>query len=42
MKSNYQKIFEPFTFTSGVEVKNRIMLAPMTNYSAKDNDEVSE
>ncbi|MEK3799878.1 NADH-dependent flavin oxidoreductase [Peribacillus sp. FSL H8-0477] len=42
MKANHQKIFEPFTFTSGVEVKNRIMLAPMTNYSSKDNDEVSE
>lgn len=42
MNTKYEKIFQTFTFPSGVEVKNRIMVAPMTNYSSHDNGEVSE
>lgn len=41
MKESYKPMFEPFTFRSGVTVKNRIMMAPMTNYSSDDNDMVS-
>ena len=42
MKQKYEKIFQQFTFPSGVEVKNRIMVAPMTHYSSEENGEVSE
>ncbi|MFF2288304.1 hypothetical protein [Peribacillus butanolivorans] len=30
MNQKYEKIFQPYKFSSGVEVKNRIMMAPMT------------
>ena len=36
MKQKYEKIFQEFTFPSGVEVKNRIMVAPMTHYSSEE------
>lgn len=42
MNTKYEKIFQSFTFPSGVELKNRIMIAPMTHYSSQDNGEVSE
>lgn len=42
MKQKYEKIFQGYTFPSGVEVKNRIMVAPMTNYSSEENGEISE
>ena len=42
MKQKYEKIFQEFTFSSGVKVKNRIMVAPMTHYSSEESGEVSE
>lgn len=36
MGDNYQKLFSEFTFKSGVHVKNRLMMAPMTTFSADD------
>lgn len=42
MKSNYQNLFQDFTFKSGVQVKNRLMMAPMTTFSADENDYVSQ
>lgn len=42
MKQKYEKIFQSFTFPSGVEVKNRIMVAPMTHYSSEENGGISE
>ncbi|MFC4807805.1 NADH-dependent flavin oxidoreductase [Paenibacillus sp. GCM10023250] len=42
MNSNYKSLFEPFTFPSGVQVKNRMLMAPMTNSSSLENGEVSE
>ncbi|MFF2755756.1 NADH-dependent flavin oxidoreductase [Psychrobacillus sp. NPDC058041] len=42
MNTKHEKIFQSFTFPSGIEVKNRIMIAPMTNYSSLENGEVSE
>ncbi|TDL31332.1 NADH-dependent flavin oxidoreductase [Jeotgalibacillus sp. S-D1] len=32
---------EPYTFKNGATLKNRIMMAPMTNFASKDNGEVS-
>lgn len=37
MNQKYEKLFEPFTFPSGVTVKNRIFMAPMTTWSAFEN-----
>lgn len=42
MKDNFQKLFQDFTFKSGVHVKNRLMMAPMTTFSADENDYVSQ
>ncbi|MEH7122661.1 NADH-dependent flavin oxidoreductase [Bacillus sp. JJ1773] len=42
MKNNYQKLFQEYTFKSGVHVKNRLMMAPMTTFSADENDYVSQ
>lgn len=38
MNSKYKQIFSPFTFpVSGIEVDNRIVLAPMTTYAGNDD-----
>ncbi|MGM9955815.1 MAG: NADH-dependent flavin oxidoreductase [Peribacillus sp.] len=42
MTELYEKLFQPYKFSSGVEVKNRIMLAPMTHYSSDDQGYVTE
>ncbi|KIL51175.1 NADH-dependent flavin oxidoreductase [Jeotgalibacillus campisalis] len=33
---------QPYTFSNGVTLKNRVMLAPMTNFASKENGEVSQ
>lgn len=38
----YTKLLQPYTFKSGVAVKNRLMMAPMTTFSADANDFVSD
>lgn len=42
MKNNYEKLFNDFTFKSGVHIRNRLMMAPMTTFSADNNDCVSQ
>ncbi|MDQ0207727.1 NADH-dependent flavin oxidoreductase [Alkalicoccobacillus murimartini] len=42
MNSAYTSLFNPFTFKSGVKVDNRIMIAPMTHYSSKEDGSISE
>lgn len=42
MKTKYQHLFQDFTFKSGVHVRNRLMMAPMTTFSADENDYVSQ
>ncbi|WP_420538564.1 hypothetical protein, partial [Maribacter polysiphoniae] len=38
MNSKYKKIISPFSFpVSGVEIANRIVLAPMTTFSGNDD-----
>lgn len=37
-----QNIFEPFTFTSGLTLKNRVLMAPMTTSSSDPNGDVTE
>ncbi|WP_342405528.1 NADH-dependent flavin oxidoreductase [Brevibacillus sp. FSL K6-2834] len=42
MKEKYTPLFEPFTFRSGITLKNRIVMAPLTNYSSNDDGTVSD
>lgn len=42
MKSTYLPLFEQMTFNNGFELKNRIVMAPMTNFSANEDGTVSE
>lgn len=42
MNTKYETIFQSFTFPSGVDVKNRIIIAPMTHFSSQPNGDVSE
>ncbi|PRO67193.1 NADH-dependent flavin oxidoreductase [Alkalicoccus urumqiensis] len=36
-----KRFLEPFTFENGAELRNRIMLAPMTNFSSADTGETT-
>jgi len=38
MKEVYKPLFEPFTFPNGVQLKNRVVMAPMTTFSANPDD----
>jgi 2,4-dienoyl-CoA reductase-like NADH-dependent reductase (Old Yellow Enzyme family) len=42
MNPNYKPIMEPFTLPSGVLLKNRVLMAPMTNSSSHEDGGVSE
>ena len=42
MKETHQKLFKDYTFKNGVHVRNRLMMAPMTTFSADENDYVSQ
>ena len=38
----YKPLLEPFDFSNGVSLKNRIVMAPMTNYSSNEDGTVSD
>ena len=42
MKEIYKPLLEPFTLRNGVQLKNRIVMAPMTTFSANPDDTASE
>lgn len=42
MNNNYKSIFEPFELPSGVQLKNRVIMAPMTLGASKSNGAVTE
>ena len=42
MKAIINILFQDFTFKNGVHVRNRLMMAPMTTFSADENDYVSQ
>lgn len=42
MKSKYESLFQDYTFKSGVHVRNRLIMAPMTTFSADEHDYVSQ
>ncbi|UOQ49653.1 NADH-dependent flavin oxidoreductase [Gracilibacillus caseinilyticus] len=42
MNPKYNKLFSPFTFKNGVEIKNRLVMAPMTNFSSNPDGTVTD
>jgi 2,4-dienoyl-CoA reductase-like NADH-dependent reductase (Old Yellow Enzyme family) len=42
MNKKYSPLFESFTFKNGVQLKNRIVMAPMTNFSSNPDGSVTE
>jgi len=42
MNTNYKSLFESFSVRSGHELKNRIIMAPMTNFSSNEDGTVSD
>jgi len=42
MNTKYSKLFESFTFKSGVTIKNRVIMAPMTTWASNDDLTVSD
>lgn len=42
MKEKYTPLFEPFILSNGVQLKNRIVMAPMTTFSANPDDTASD
>jgi 2,4-dienoyl-CoA reductase-like NADH-dependent reductase (Old Yellow Enzyme family) len=42
MNAKYSNIFEPFTFKNGISIRNRVVMAPMTTWSANDDLTISD
>lgn len=42
MNEQFQPMFQSFAFKRGVELSNRVMMAPMTNFASHENGEVSD
>ncbi|MFC4103270.1 NADH-dependent flavin oxidoreductase [Paenibacillus xanthanilyticus] len=42
MNPTYQPLFESFRFKSGVELNNRLVMAPMTNFSSDEHGNVTD
>ncbi|AXQ79692.1 NADH-dependent flavin oxidoreductase [Streptococcus chenjunshii] len=41
MKERYEKLFEPYTFNNGVQLKNRLTVAPLTIYDSGEDGELT-
>lgn len=41
LKTEYSPLLETFRFANGVELKNRLVMAPMTNFSSHEDGAVS-
>ncbi|MGG3928213.1 NADH-dependent flavin oxidoreductase [Metabacillus fastidiosus] len=42
MNKKYQDLLSPYTFRKGMELKNRIIMAPMTNFSSNPDGTVTD
>ncbi|MCI3920832.1 NADH-dependent flavin oxidoreductase [Paenibacillus sp. TRM 82003] len=42
MNDKYNGLFQPYAFPGGVQAANRIVMAPMTNFSSNDDGTVSD
>lgn len=41
LKTEYSPLLAPFGFANGIELKNRVVMAPMTNFSSNEDGTVS-
>lgn len=41
MKKKYEPLFQPYTFNNGVQLKNRLVVAPITIYDSGKNGELT-
>jgi 2,4-dienoyl-CoA reductase-like NADH-dependent reductase (Old Yellow Enzyme family) len=42
MNEKYRPLFEIFTFQNGIKLKNRLVMAPMTNFSSNEDGTVTD
>ncbi|BBH20689.1 putative NADH-dependent flavin oxidoreductase YqiG [Paenibacillus baekrokdamisoli] len=42
MNATYKPLFDSFAFKNGIEVKNRIVMAPMTNFASNEDGTVTD
>lgn len=42
MKEKFKPLFEPFQFRNGIDVKNRIVMGPTTNFSSHPDGTVTD
>jgi 2,4-dienoyl-CoA reductase-like NADH-dependent reductase (Old Yellow Enzyme family) len=42
MNEKFKPLFDSFTFPNGINLKNRLVMAPMTNFSSNEDGTVSE
>ncbi len=42
MNEKFKELLSPYTFKNGIELKNRVIMAPMTNFSSDDNGNVTD
>lgn len=42
MKDKYQKLFDSYTLNNGVEIKNRLVVAPLTVYYSGPDGELTD
>lgn len=42
MTSKYATLFQPFAFDNGLALRNRVVMAPMTTWSANPDGSISE
>ncbi|RXY98985.1 NADH-dependent flavin oxidoreductase [Fictibacillus sp. S7] len=42
MTNQYQPLLDDFTFDNGISLKNRVVMAPMTNFSSNEDGTVSD
>lgn len=42
MNPKYRPLFTPFTLNNGVEIKNRLVVAPMTHWASDENGQITD
>ena len=42
MNPKYAPLFTPYTFNNGVEIKNRLTVAPLTIYDSGEDGEITD
>lgn len=42
MNEKYKPLFDSFTFSNGINLKNRLVMAPMTNFSSNEDGTVTD